>query len=293
VLKKISQVKIVFGIDEKAFINMPSTKDRTNIEFDEMDDSFTDAVLKSLCHIIYRADSHKLVAAVASTLSDGGIKVGDTPLLNNMRSIISVLTLKYVQRKVPMAPVCATYPMGKKRTEIDVNIKQFNSSRRHFEFMSQGEKLMPALLYIMGFKNKSFLQAVNFILDDSSVQLMSWGMNKIILDGHDINFPWLVRRVVVERLRMMYAENYPDKHDRIGSTSFKKIAKAITCTDQKAKTAVDYVSGILLYDNFDMVQKIATTRNIPDELEKVITALEVFLKGSYDGHVNSCNVTKK
>jgi hypothetical protein len=65
------------------------------------------------------------------------------------------------------------------------------------------------------------------------------------------------------------------------------------CTDQKSKTTVDYVSGIFLYDNFDMLRKITTTSNMPDELEKVITALEVILKGSYDGHINSCNVTNK
>jgi hypothetical protein len=71
-LKKISQVKKVFGIDEKAFMNMPSTKDCINIEFDEMDDrklgimvGFTEAALKSLCQIVYPADSNKLVAVVA------------------------------------------------------------------------------------------------------------------------------------------------------------------------------------------------------------------------------------
>jgi hypothetical protein len=94
-LKKISQVKKLSGINEKAFMNMPSTKDRTNIEFDEMDDrklgvmvGFTEAVLKSLCQIVYPAESNKLVAAVASTLSGGGRKIGDAPLLNRMKSII-------------------------------------------------------------------------------------------------------------------------------------------------------------------------------------------------------------
>jgi hypothetical protein len=218
-------VKKIFGIDEKAFMNMPSIKDRKNIEFDEMDDrklgimvGFTEAVLKALCQIVYPADSNKLVASVASKLSDGGRKVGDAPLLNNMKSIISVLPLKSVQRKALMAPICATYPMGKTRAEIDVGIKQFNSSRRHFEFMSQGEELLPALRYIMGFKNKSVLQAVNFILDDSNVQLVSWGTKKIILYGHEIDFPRLVRREVVGRLIIMYAEYYPEKDDRIGST---------------------------------------------------------------------------
>jgi hypothetical protein len=76
---------------------------------------FTEAVLKSLCQIVYPADSNKLVAAVASKLSGGGRKVVDAPLLNNTKSIISVLPLKSVQRKVLMAPIFATYPMGKTR----------------------------------------------------------------------------------------------------------------------------------------------------------------------------------
>jgi hypothetical protein len=65
-------------------MNMPSINDRTNIEFDEMDDKklrimvgFTEAVLKSLCQIVYPTDSNKLAAAVASKLSGGGRKVGD------------------------------------------------------------------------------------------------------------------------------------------------------------------------------------------------------------------------
>jgi hypothetical protein len=38
--------------------------------------------------------------------------------------------------------------------------------------------------------------------------------------------------------------------DRIGFTSFKRIVKVLTNHDQKANTAVGYVSGLLLYDNF-------------------------------------------
>jgi hypothetical protein len=91
--------------------------------------------------------------------------------------------------------------------------------------MSPGDELLPVLRYIMGFKKKSVLQAVNFILDDSNVQIVSWGTKKIILDGHEIDFPRLVRREVVERLSIMYAVYYPEKDDRTGSTSFKKLKR--------------------------------------------------------------------
>jgi hypothetical protein len=172
-----------------------------------------------------------------------------------------------------MAPICATYSRGKTRQEIDIGCKKINLSCQKFDVMSQGEELLPELRYMMAFKKESILKAVNFILDDSNAQLVSWETTEIILDGHELDFPWLVRREVAKRFTMMYAEYYPDKHDRIGSTLFNKIAKAVTCTDQKAKTAVNHVSGILFYDNFDLLWKIATTSNILDELEKVIAAL--------------------
>jgi hypothetical protein len=87
----------------------------------------------------------------------------------------------------------------------------------------------------MGFKKKSVLQAVNCILDDSNVQLVSWVTKKIILYGHEIEFPRLVRREVVERISIMYAEYYPDKHDSIGGTSFKKMQRQSRANIRKQK----------------------------------------------------------
>ena len=48
-------------------------------------------------------------------------------------------------------------------------------------------------------------------------------------------------------------EYYLERFDCIGNSSFKKLAKVLSSQDQKAKQAVDYASGVLLYDSIDLI----------------------------------------
>ena len=50
-----------------------------------------------------------------------------------------------------------------------------------------------------------------------------------------------------------YKMQFPNKESWVGHTSFRSMEKAITQKDMKAKTAVDYVSGTLLYDNLEFI----------------------------------------
>lgn len=93
-----------------------------------------------------------------------------------------------------------------------------------------------------------------------------------------------------------FIEYYPFRVDRVGNSLFKKIAKAMTSRDQKAKKAVDYVSGNLLYDNFDLLRRIViTTSGDDDECEsllRTVHSLEGFMKKHYEEHVDYCSVMK-
>ena len=76
-----------------------------------------------------------------------------------------------------------------------------------------------------------------------------------------MDFPKLVRKRIVKKIWMDYVQLFPEKPDRLCMESFRKVAKVLTTMDMKAKLAVDYVSGILLYDNFNMLRTIAKTVN--------------------------------
>lgn len=53
-----------------------------------------------------------------------------------------------------------------------------------------------------------------------------------------------------------YLEYLLDVYDRVGTTSFEKVARTITRHGQKAGEAVDYVSGQLLYDKVAIMHRI-------------------------------------
>ena len=66
----------------------------------------------------------------------------------------------------------------------------------------------------------------------------------------------------------------------------------MTSQYQKAKQAVDYASGILLYDNFDMIRRVVQKIKKTDDLIKLTNALEAFVKRIFEHHVTNCDITK-
>ena len=79
-------------------------------------------------------------------------------------------------------------------------------------------------------------------------------------------------------------------NERIGRTSFHKTARVLTAADQKAKKAVNYMSGILLYGNFDRLHQVASTSSEKEILIKITCALECHMKAVLGDHMSTCNV---
>jgi hypothetical protein len=111
------------------------------------------------------------------------------------------------------------------------------------------------------------------------------------LDGKQIDFPRLIRRKLIEYMHRDYVEYFPWRYNRIGQTSFKKVVKALTTQDLKARKAVDYVSGRLMYDNFDLIRKIISRSNDSDDLKILANSLEAYLKTSFEEHIFKCCAT--
>lgn len=97
---------------------------------------------------------------------------------------------------------------------------------------------------------------VRFILNDANVQRISWETKPVLIDGKSVNFPKLVRKKLIAYMFCDYIHKYPESENRLLESSVIKNAQGITSHEQKARDVVDYVSGIFLYDNFIMLQKI-------------------------------------
>ena len=78
---------------------------------------------------------------------------------------------------------------------------------------------------------------------------------------------------------------------QLGLTSFQKIVKAITCKDQKIKQAVDYVSGVSMYNNFAHLRSVVATSAESESLNGIVNALEALFKTMYENHIATCEVT--
>jgi len=97
----------------------------------------------------------------------------------------------------------------------------------------------------------------------------------------------------MKTLQYMYREyinKYPDVRERVCHTSFTKIVKAITSFDQHARKAVDYATGILLYDNIDYIKRglsICLFNDTTKEtVKKMQLVLEAFMKYQFvDLHI--------
>ncbi|KNC74732.1 hypothetical protein SARC_12728 [Sphaeroforma arctica JP610] len=98
--------------------------------------------------------------------------------------------------------------------------------------------------------------AIQFILSEENVCLISWGTKSLRIGRNEIvTLPTLTRRKPAQVLYKDYLVS-ADEDEQIGKTSFMKVVLSITNNDEKLITAVDYVTGCLVTDVVDTMQTI-------------------------------------
>ena len=78
----------------------------------------------------------------------------------------------------------------------------------------------------------------------------------------------------------------------LGRSTFYRIVKEITGGEEKMFTAVDYVTGVLVHDSIEMLQKISDdfVHNNVDKvtLSRQLELVRNFFKQQHDSHVQQC-----
>lgn len=118
---------------------------------------------------------------------------------------------------------------------------------KHIEMTKHGKKKK---------KDATVENAVNFIL--RFCKTISWGTKRVQLsNGQVAVIPKLVRTQTQNRIWMEYNSSFfPEGVERLQKTSFKMIVRLITSSDEKLIRAVDYVSGYLVNDTVEGLQRI-------------------------------------
>jgi hypothetical protein len=212
-------------------------------------------------------------------------------LAQSLKQAITALPPRSLQRRALIAPLSVSYKEAELRDVFGIGRRTVIQGRKNFTLLAEGKSIKEEVRQRVNYDKATVYCAVRFVLNESNVQRVSWGTNTILLDGKQIDFPRLIRKKLVEYMLRDYMEYFPMKYSRIGNTSFKKVVKALTTQDQKARKAIDYVSGRLMYDNFDLIRKILSQSDDADDLKLLANSLEAFLKTTFEEHIFKCCAT--
>jgi hypothetical protein len=129
-------------------------------------------------------------------------------------------------------------------------------------------------------------QLVSFIVDNS--KSLSWGKKMVPLsnNGIAVEIPRLIRMCDGEAMWNLY-EGATLTSKKVGRTTFTNVVRVLTSDSEKLVRAVDYVSGTLINDNVQVLQKIIDTLlSGDDRLSRLLEILRNFLKVQYNFHVS-------
>ena len=132
---------------------------------------------------------------------------------------------------------------------------RFETAKKNLKCLQQGKEIRHTKRTIANYNKCAVEKAVDFILSSDNIQVLSWGHKNLTIGNQEVTLPKICRKRIPEYILRSYQEMLP-KSKTIGASSFLKLVNAITFNDMKAATAVDYATGILVYDNFDIVQKL-------------------------------------
>jgi hypothetical protein len=162
-------------------------------------------------------------------------------------------------------------------------------SYRDYNRLEEGQVLEKPRGRAVRFNEEHARKAVKFILHTSNVGALSWGSRPFRLsENESVTLPILVRRVSVKEMFERYCESV-EVEEQIKRSSFYTIVKAITHSDEKLLTAVDYVTGVLVNDQVstlqDMIEAFACTPSRKEELTSQLELVRNFLKAQVGAHV--------
>ena len=111
----------------------------------------------------------------------------------------------------------------------------------------------------MRYTEEHVRNAVRYILSPQNIKTLSWRTRKVNIDRLEVDFPRFTQVKISEYLYRDYIAAYPIQEERICHGSFTKIVNSLMSFDQKALKAIDYASGILMYDTTNLMQQIFFT----------------------------------
>ena len=303
VLRPVKDVWKAFELQQSFYAKLPSVVDRTtnkNLKEDNhrgwsiLFTSFC-AACDSLARIMFEADPDLLLDHFARKRLS---MIDENKELNKLKNVLKDIAKAAPRASIQGRVVRAAMAKGLSRASLDnLNEKDpsfslvgssLNKGFWDFKALVQGAILKKTSSARERFIKDHVETAVKFILCQENISTLSWGHRTIQLSATEsVQLPALVRRKTPKVLYASYCENIP-LDQQIGRTSFHEIVKILAPAGDRLLTAVDYVTGVLVNDQFDILQDIlerfAKSEDILKTLTWYSTLSRNFLKCQYDNH---------
>lgn len=161
-----------------------------------------------------------------------------------------------------------------KRNKLNSLIKQtdqgyisyfnYQVGRSDFQKFRLGNRLVSTKRTLQRFRLEAVDQAVSFIYSPSNVSFLSWGSKLVIIDGVTKPFPLVNRKRSMIHIYEDYVKLKNDNNSVVNrelikpltKTSFLRVCRSITHQGTELRRAVDYVTGFLVNDNFDLIRRM-------------------------------------
>ncbi|KAJ8908052.1 hypothetical protein NDN08_008149 [Rhodosorus marinus] len=302
-LNSVSDIRESLQLGPNVGRGMPSEVERRTKKLSEMDDEavgrlqhFAETVFQRVCEILAPNDSKTLAEETAKRIHRKSAAHEDK-LLANMQRIIEAMPERNLQARVLMAPICGSFSTDFLKEKFGLGQEKVARGRRHCKHMLKGYSLQDSQRHIQRYSKENVKKAVDYFLHERNVQLIPGSRKTLILDGNELSFPRLERKLRVEYIFRNYLEFYPERSERIGGTIFRRIVKLLTDKESDPSQTMDHASTVLLYDNFDLIRRMVASVDPAeqDRCMKVVNALERFMKEEYEAHIASsemCQWTK-
>jgi hypothetical protein len=166
-----------------------------------------------------------------------------------------------VERRVIRAVLCETYPHAKIRDAKNmfgsfyISQHAYYQGREDFCTLTESGCLPKYLIPKQSFKEEVVSGAIKWILSFDNVAYLSWGTKRIILDGKVHDVPSILRRRTVQLIYDSYLASR-DGTPPLPKSTFYRVCTILTHGEVRTRQAVDYVTGSLINDNFNVLERI-------------------------------------
>lgn len=271
--EQMAEILLALGINKRSssLTHLPPFQERSKVEFwnDPNNEAQSKRVAAFYRQVLYNvaavwcgdaAAQSSLDFTLNTTNNEETSTTSKDEIKSNILTVFASTKLTNktsLEHRTARALLCASYT----RNDLSENLAHFSNytfkqSRKDFKALCSIGKVKLKRITRKRYSKQAIDEVLAYIWSDDNVSFLSWGAKTVCVDGQPEVFPLVNRKKLVSQMYSDYRAN-KSINFYLSKCSFRRIAVKITHKDPITKTAVDYVTVGLIYENFDLLKRLA------------------------------------